>query len=364
MFFTLPQPGDDGKTIRLSFDTAIQKRFLPAEWYTQSGVQLTWPHKDTDWAYMLEEVQACFVNIAGEISKREKVLIVTPDIEDVKRQVEGKVNMENVVFFSCETNDTWARDHAFITMMGDENPLLLDFKFNGWGEKFEAVLDNAINKQLYKSGIVKGDYGDHSSFILEGGSIESDGKGSILTTESCLLASHRNQPLNKMDIEERLKNFFQADQILWLKHGHLSGDDTDGHIDTLARFCPNDTIAYVQCTDKNDGHYEALLKMEEELKELRTLDKRLYRLLPLPMTDAIYENEERLPATYANFLVINGAVLYPTYNQPEKDAKAGDVLKQAFPKEEIIGIDCRALIKQHGSLHCVTMQYPAGIIQS
>jgi len=368
-----PDKSADPLSFQLKFDerqetpVGINKLALPAEWHKQSGVQLTWPHEDTDWHDILKEVTETYISMAFAIASREQLLIVAPDIEKVKKLITQRLPArmaDNITYHQCATNDTWARDHGFLTLISEQGRHLLDFKFNGWGEKFEAVLDNAINKQLYKSGIVKGEYGDHSSFILEGGSIESDGKGSILTTESCLLASHRNQPLNKMDIEERLKNFFQADQILWLKHGHLSGDDTDGHIDTLARFCPNDTIAYVQCTDKNDGHYEALLKMEEELKELRTLDKRLYRLLPLPMTDAIYENEERLPATYANFLVINGAVLYPTYNQPEKDAKAGDVLKQAFPKEEIIGIDCRALIKQHGSLHCVTMQYPAGIIQS
>jgi len=364
LFFTIPQPGDDGKTLRLTFGIEMQKRFLPAEWNRQSGIQLTWPHKNTDWGDMLNEVQTCFLNIAREISKRELLLIVTPDIEDVKRQLEGKVTMKNIIFFHCETNDTWARDHAFITMMGDETPLLLDFKFNGWGEKYEYTLDNAINKQLYKSNILKGEYADHTNFVLEGGSIESDGRGTLMTTSSCLLAPHRNQPLNKVDIEERLRSFFQVERILWLEHGYLAGDDTDGHIDTLARMCPEDTIVYVQCKNENDEHYEELFKMQQELNSFQTLNKKPFRLIPLPMVDAIYEKGERLPATYANFLVLNEAVLYPTYNQPDNDEKAKEVLASAFPDKEIIGIDCRTLIKQHGSLHCVTMQYPAGIIQS
>lgn len=149
---------------------------------------------------------------------------------------------------------------------------------------------------------------------------------------------------------------------MWLDHGYLAGDDTDSHIDTLARLCPNDTIVYVQCTDAQDEHYTALHQMEEQLKSFRTLQGKPYRLLALPMADCIMADGERLPATYANFLIMNQAVLYPTYHQPEHDAKAKEVLQQAFPGYEIVGVDCRALIKQHGSLHCVTMQYPAGVI--
>lgn len=363
MFFTLPQPGNDGKTICVSFGTEMVKRFLPAEWAQQSGVQLTWPHEKTDWAPMLDEVETCFTEIAQEIAKREKLIIVAPNTEKVKKHIEDKVNLENVIFFEADTNDTWARDHAFITVLGDKTPLLLDFKFNGWGEKFKADLDNALNKKLFDASLFNGSYTDHTDFVLEGGSIESDGKGILMTTSHCLLAPHRNQPMNRVDIENKLKSLFSAEQVLWLDHGHLAGDDTDGHIDTLARLCPNNTILYVQCTDKNDEHYENLKKMEEELKSFRTLAKQPFRLLPLPMADAIFEDGVRLPATYANFLILNEGVLYPTYHQPEKDERAGQILKQAFPDAEIIGIDCRTLIKQNGSLHCVTMQYPAGIIK-
>lgn len=333
--------------------------YLPAEWVPQRGVQLTWPHAKTDWAYMLEEVQACFVNIAREIAQRELLLIVTPEPEQVKQQIIGHVNLDNVRFMECDTNDTWARDHGPITLIDAAGrPLLLDFKFNGWGLKFAADKDNLITRHTLKDGLLQGTYVNRLNFVLEGGSIESDGRGTLLTTSECLLSLNRNGQMNRAEIEAYLKEQFNLRQVLWLDHGYLAGDDTDSHIDTLARLCPDDTIAYVRCTDSTDEHYEALRLMEKQLKTFRTLEGKPYRLLPLPMADAIVEDGERLPATYANFLVMNEAVLYPTYNQPANDALAAQVLQEAFPGREIIGIDCRALIRQHGSLHCVTMQYP------
>lgn len=333
--------------------------YLPAEWAPQRGVQLTWPHAQTDWAYMLEEVQACFANIAREIARRELLLIVTPEPEQVRQQISGCVNMDNVRFMPCDTNDTWARDHGPITLIDpDGRPLLFDFKFNGWGLKFAADKDNLITRRTLEAGLLQGTYVNRLNFALEGGSIESDGRGTLLTTSECLLSPNRNGQMNRAEIETYLKEQFNLRQVLWLDHGYLAGDDTDSHVDTLARLCPDDTIAYVRCTDTADEHYEALHLMEEQLKTFRTPEGKPYRLLPLPMADAIVEDGERLPATYANFLVMNGAVLYPTYNQPANDAQAAQVLQEAFPGREVVGIDCRALIRQHGSLHCVTMQYP------
>lgn len=302
-----------------------------AEWEHQSMVQLTWPHEGTDWAPILDEITAVYENMASEIRKREPLLIVD----------------------SIPHNDTWARDHGFITVEEDSVLFLLDFKFNGWGEKFEATLDNEINKHLYEQGLVKGTYEDHLDFVLEGGSIESDGKGTVFTTECCLMAPHRNQPLKKEEIEERLKEWLGAERIVWLQHGSLIGDDTDGHIDTLVRICPNDTLLYTG----GDKDHPDLAEMEKELQDLRTLDGKPYRLLKLPLPRPIYDDGDRLPATYANYLIINGAVLVPTYKQPDLDQEAMDVIQQAFPDREIVGIDCCAVIKQHGSLHCCTMQY-------
>ena len=336
---------------------------LPAEWAPQSGIQLTWPHAGTDWAHMLTEVQVCFAAIAREITQRELLLIVTPEPEEVKKQISATVNMQNVRFMECETNDTWARDHGAITMLDAEGASLLDFMFNGWGLKFASDKDNLITRQAVKVGFLNGRYVNRLGFVLEGGSIESDGLGTLLTTSECLLSPNRNGQMSRNEIEDYLCSVFHLKQVLWLDHGYLAGDDTDSHVDTLARLCSPDTIAYVQCTDTQDEHYEALHQMEEQLKTFRTLNGNPYRLLALPMVDKIEEEGKRLPATYANFLIMNDAVLYPTYRQPENDQRAKEVLQEAFPEYEIVGIDCRTLIKQHGSLHCVTMQYPAGVLK-
>lgn len=302
-----------------------------AEWEPQSAVQLTWPHKDTDWAPILPEITAVYEEMKREIESRETVIVV----DDIPH------------------NDTWARDHGFITVEENGQLILLDFKFNGWGEKFAAELDNDINRQLYEQQLVKGIYESHLDFVLEGGSIESDGKGTIFTTTCCLMAPHRNQPLTQQKIEQQLKEWLGAERIVWINHGSLIGDDTDGHIDTLVRIAPNDTLLYIGADDEHPN----LLLMEQELQQLRTIDGHPYRLLRLPMPRPIYDDGERLPATYANYLVINGAVLVPTYNQPDLDQEAISTIGKAFPDREIIGIDCRAVIRQHGSLHCCTMQY-------
>ena len=331
--------------------------FLPAEWHPQSFIQLTWPHQDTDWSYMLDEVEECFLNLAREIASRQPLLLVAPEFPKALENFEFK---ENVFYVECPTNDTWARDHGFISLLNEQEEVrLVDFCFNGWGMKFAACKDNLINSQLVKGSLLNGTYQNCRNFVLEGGSIESDGEGTLLTTSLCLLAPNRNDTLDKQEIEDYLKKSFNLKQVLWLDHGYLAGDDTDSHIDTLARLCPDHTICYVQCTDTEDEHYTELKKMEEQLKEFRTLDNEPFRLLGLPMPEAIFDEDgERLPTTYANFLIMNDAVLYPTYDQPENDRKAACVLQEAFPGKEIVGVDCRALIKQHGSLHCVTMQYP------
>lgn len=333
---------------------------MPAEWHRLQMVQLTWTHEKTDWNYMLAEVEECYIELAKAISSRTQLLIVAPDTKKVCTVLEkNSVAMDNITLFECDTNDTWARDHAFITILGDNVPHYADFCFNGWGRKFEATLDNAINGKLYDAGIVKGEYEDCTSFVLEGGSIESDGKGTILTTSQCLLAPHRNQPMNKEEIENCLKKMLHAVRVLWLNHGNLIGDDTDGHVDTVARLAPNDTIVYMQCADESDAQFADLHAMEEEIAALRTADGKPYRLVPLPSPAPIFDEDgERLPATYANFLILNNSVLYPTYAQEKNDKEAAVALGKAFPGYEIVGIDCRALIRQHGSLHCVTMQYP------
>ena len=333
-------------------------RIFPAEWAPQQFVQLTWPHADTDWAYMLEEVQACFKNIAREIAQRQRLLIVAPDIADVRRQIANEVNMANVTLVELPSNDTWARDHGGITIFENGKPIVLNFQFNGWGLKFASDKDNLITERLHRAGHLFGELRNCRNFVFEGGSIESDGEGTLLTTSECLLSPNRNATMSRNDIEKYLLDVLGAKQMLWLDHGYLAGDDTDSHIDTLARLCPNNTILYVKCDDEADEHYEALRLMEEQLKTFRTLNGKPYRLIALPMAHPAYEEDERIPATYANYLVINGAVLVPTY-ATELDAIALAQVQQAFPEHEIVGVNCQALIRQHGSLHCVTMQYPS-----
>lgn len=337
--------------------------FLPAEWFPQSGIQLTWPHAETDWGYMLDEVETCYLDLAREIAKRELLLIVTPHPDKVKSQIESSVNMVNVRFFECDTNDTWARDHGAITRFENGKPVICDFKFNGWGLKFAANFDNLIPSKLYEGKLLDGTYENHLNFVLEGGGIESDGEGILLTTSECLLSKNRNGGWNKQQIEDYLSCTFNLKKILWVDYGYLAGDDTDSHIDTLARLCPDNTIAYVKCSDTKDEHYEALQKMESQLAAFTNLDGKPFRLIALPMADAVWFDGERLPATYANFLVMNDVVLYPTYNQPVNDQAAYVALQKAFPGYEIIGINCSALIKQHGSLHCVTMQFPVNVLK-
>lgn len=339
----------------------MRKRRLPAEWEPQSAVQLTFPHAGTDWADRLDMVMPCFVAIAETISRYEAVLVVCRD-KEATRSLLTHLPAERLYLVTLDSNDTWARDHGGITIFENEEMVLYDFMFNGWGLKFAADKDNLLTGQLYDMGVFQVDRLVRPGLVLEGGGIESDGHGALLTTAECLLSPNRNPHLTRPEIEDHLRELFGLDRVLWLNHGYLAGDDTDSHIDTLARFCDPGTIAYVQCTDPTDEHYAALQAMESELQAFRTAEGQPYRLVPLPLPQAIYDEAgQRLPATYANFLIINGAVLVPLYRTPE-DEEALNRLRSAFPDRTVIGIDCRPLIWQHGSLHCVTMQYPAGVV--
>lgn len=341
----------------------VKKTRLPAEWEEQSFVQLTWPHENSDWGPFLDEVEPVFLNVAKEIAAREGLLIVANDDEKIIGKLkEFGVNLENVKIVEIDSNDTWARDHGGITVVKDGKNVVLDFVFNGWGLKFAADKDNLITQNLNKAGFFKGAKLKSLPFALEGGSIETDGKGTLLTTAECLLSQNRNKGVSKSKIEKKLKKYFGFDRVLWLNHGYLAGDDTDSHIDTLARFCDEDTICYVKCEDENDEHFVELSLIEGELKGLRKADGKRYRLVPLPMVGAKYDDEgNRLPATYANFLIINNAVIVPTYND-QNDEKALEILSKCFEDREIVPVDASALILWHGSIHCITMQYPKGVI--
>lgn len=386
LHFTRPTPTISDLTLHMPLGqpagpelTEIRQTFLPAEWHPQSGIQLTWPHAATDWAPYLREVDDVYIHIALEIlAQNELLLIVTPESERIKALIHERIPTRftpHIRYFSCPTDDTWARDHAFITVLTTAGPRLIDFRFNGWGMKFPAANDNQICRNIAETNVDAEGTGSIfeprcrfmqcQDFVLEGGSIESDGCGTILTTEACLLSPNRNPQFSRETIEARLHHDLFAERILWLKHGHLIGDDTDSHIDTLARFCSPTSIAYVAPpADTTDPQYDDLAAMHEELRALTTSDGKPYELIPLPCPTPLLDPEDghRLPATYANFLILNAAILLPTYGQPENDELAHRQLAKAFPRRAIIDIDSRTLVRQHGSIHCSTMQFPTGVL--
>ena len=336
---------------------------FPAEWEPQSGVLMAWPHADTDWAYMLEAVEACFCRIVAAIARFEPVLLVVPEVTAVRDCLAAAgVDLSQVHLAEVPNNDTWARDFGPITVEREGRPHLLDFGFNGWGLKFRANHDNRITARLQAQGWFGACDRQVVGLIFEGGSIESDGAGTLLTTRECLLEANRNPNLTQAEIEAKLLALLGAERLLWLDHGALEGDDTDSHIDTLARLAPNDTIVYQGCPDPSDSHYPSLQAMAAQLASFRTAADQPYQLIELPWPQARFDEEgQRLPATYANYLVVNGAVLVPTYDDPA-DAAALAAIARAFRDRQIVGVDCGPLVEQHGSLHCVTMQLPAGVL--
>jgi len=328
-------------------------RRLRAEWEEQKVVLMSFPHSETDWKKDLKGALSPFIRIAQAIAYSQSVYIICRDKKEIK---ELFCSTENLSFIEIPTNDTWIRDYGYFSIEEGEKRKLLDFKFDGWGGKFEASLDNKVNKTLHNKGYLGITPLEEIDYVLEGGSIESDGYGTILTTTQCLCNSNRNGGRTKEEIERTLRETLGAKRVLWLDNGYLAGDDTDSHIDTLARFVNKDTITFVQCLDNRDEHYKSLQKMHLQLKKFRTVDGKPYRLIPLPMCEAKYgDRGVRLPATYTNFLITNSALIYPTYNV-KTDKTAGIVLRSLFPDREIIPIDCTKLIEEGGSLHCATMQ--------
>lgn len=342
--------------------TNLQRHF-PAEWEEQDAVLISWPHRASDWAEILEEAEAVYCEIIRNIVPYQAVILTTPDPQRTRQSLStANIDTTQVAIYQIPSNDTWARDFGPLCVFEKGKPQLIDFIFNGWGNKFPANLDNAITCSLHTLGAFGSTPLFKKELVLEGGSIESDGNGTLLTTSDCLLEENRNPHLSRAQLDELLRDTFGAAQVLWLDAGHLSGDDTNSHIDTLARFAPDGTILYQSCDNPEDEHYKPLQEMAEQLTQFRDIEEQPYQLRALPLPQPITAEEGyRLPASYANLLIINQAVLVPTYNDPA-DQPALEIIADAFPDRAIIGIDCCTLIKQHGSLHCVTMQIPKGIL--
>lgn len=336
---------------------------MPAEWEEQDGVLLAWPHEATDWKSCLEPARETFARIIAAASHQARVIVVTGAPESVRRFLEATdARAEQITYLPVLCNDTWARDFGPITVFEEGHPVLLDFQFTGWGGKHPAHLDNAITLNLKQHGVFGQTHLRTLHLVLEGGSIESDGHGSLLTTTACNANPNRNAHLSRPEIEEAFTRFLGATRVLWLNHGYLAGDDTDSHVDMLARFAPHGTLVYQACDNPDDEHYTELATMADELRGFRTNAGEPYRLLPLPWPAARYDEDgSRLPVSYANFLVLNEAVLVPLYGDPN-DTRALKVISEAFPHHKPVGIECSTLIRQHGSLHCVTMQLPKGVL--
>lgn len=336
---------------------------FPAEWEPQSAVLIAWPHAGTDWAERLAEVETTYVALVAAITRFERAVVCVQDAA-LRAHAEAMlsaagVDMAKVRFEVLPYNDTWLRDSGPITLRSTAGYRLLDFHFTAWGGKFEAGLDDRIVSDLHSRGLFRRAERERIDFALEGGGIETDGQGSLLSTWHCL--SERHPDSSREEITAKLQDWLRQDRTLWLDHGYLEGDDTDAHIDTLARFAGPDAIVYQGCQDPDDSHYAELQAMASELAAFRTRDGKPYRLFELPWAKPILDEGRRLAASYANFLIVNGAVLMPAYGDAA-DPVAVDVLRRAFPDREIVAIPCRPLIWQNGSLHCLTMQLPEGLV--
>ena len=338
------------------------KEFLP-EWTAVDGILMALPNELTDWDYILEEVIEQYRRIIEAFTGEGLRVVMLCDSAEKAANILKEVDHNLVTYVEAPFNDTWTRDYGPITILKHGDLRGLDFGFNGWGLKFAADKDNLVNRHLNEKAVFSKDlYRNESAFILEGGSVETDGAGTILTTTRCLCSPNRNGGLSKREADEQLRNRLGAQHVLFLDYGGLAGDDTDSHIDTLARLAPDNIILFTGCRDVDDEHFEDLLKMRAQLSLFRNAHGEPFNLVELPLPDPIFDEEgQRLPATYANYLVTPDLLFMPTYNQPEKDSLALQTLRIAFPNHKIIGIDCSTLIKQHGSLHCATMQLPRGL---
>lgn len=336
---------------------------FPAEWEPQSAILIAWPHADTDWAERLGEVEETYVALAAAVTRFQPLLICVAD-EDLQTYAEARlrsarVDMGRVRFVEAQYDDTWLRDSGPITLRSNHGFKLLDFRFTGWGGKFEASRDDMLVGALAGAGLFQDAFVQNIDFALEGGAIETDGRGTLLTTWQCL--HERHPQASREELTRKLCGWLQQDRVLWLDHGYLEGDDTDAHIDTLARFAPGDAIVFQACDDPGDSHYAELQAMAADIAALRTRDDTPYRQFPLPWAQPVIDQGRRLAASYANYLIVDGAVLMPAYGDPA-DAKAAAVLAQAYPDREIVQVPCRSLIWQNGSLHCITMQLPTGLL--
>jgi agmatine deiminase len=338
---------------------------MPAEWEPHEATWLSWPKDPLTWPNRVPQAQEVFARMIEALTPQEKVHLLVDDGEmedEVRKKLSSKkVNEKNLFLHPIKTVDSWIRDYGpnFLVGATGRSPTLAYncWTFNAWGEKYDTLMkDNGIPKRifhllnlpLFEPGIV-----------LEGGSIDVNGQGCVLTTEQCLLNKNRNPQLFKNEIEEYLKNFLNVSKVLWLGEG-IVGDDTDGHIDDITRFVSEDTVVTAIEEDPSDDNYQPLQDNLERLKLMKDPKGNPFNIFTLPMPGPVLDDEgERLPASYANFYIANGVVLAPLYRH-ENDGKALEILKGLFPDRKVTGIECNDLIFGMGAIHCVTQQQPKG----
>jgi agmatine deiminase len=334
---------------------------MPAEWEPQEAVWLSWPHRRKTWPRGFRPIPRKFAEIAAVISRFEGVRIncaapLQPAAKQLCARAGGDVS--KITFFEHPTNDAWCRDHGPIFVKNDQTGEVAatDWIYNAWGGKYPPFdADNAIPRRIAREFKLRRFV---RRMVLEGGSIDVNGAGLLLTTEACLLNPNRNPSLTKSEIEQALRDMLGVHTILWLGDG-IVGDDTDGHVDDLSRFFAADGIVTAVERNKRDVNYAALTDNLSRLRALRTPAGKKFRIAELPMPAPVHRGGQRLPASYSNFLVINGAVLMPAFRQPRRDAEAAEVLGACFPGREIIPIDCVDLVLGLGTLHCISQQQPA-----
>jgi agmatine deiminase len=334
---------------------------MPAEWEPQEAVWLSWPHNRKTWPGRFRAIPARFAELVAVISRFEKVRINLA--RPLQRRAlslinRAKAELGNVELFHHATDDCWCRDHGpiFVRHRRTGEVAVTDWRYNAWGGKYPSFArDNRIPSQISRALDLRR---FAVEMVLEGGSIDVNGAGLLLTTESCLLNPNRNPQLTRGQIEQALRENLGVSRIVWLGAG-IAGDDTDGHVDDLSRFFRTDGIVTVVENDRRDPNCRPLRENLERLHRLRTPGGRKFAIVALPMPAPCFHRAQQLPASYANFLIINGAVLVPAFRQPRKDAEAADVLAACFPGREVISVDCLELVWGLGALHCVSQQQPA-----
>jgi agmatine deiminase len=334
--------------------------FFPAEWHPHTATWLSWPHKEESWPGKIGLIYPKYCEFIKVLTQGELVRINVADEQMMafaKQQlITAGVDLNKVEFFDFPTNDAWCRDHgpAFLINPETKQKAIVDWGYNAWGDKYPPYdLDDVIPTKI-------GGHFDlpvyHPGIVMEGGSVDFNGKGAILTSTACLLNKNRNPQLNQRQIEEYLCNYYGAEQVLWINEG-IIGDDTDGHIDDTARFVNEDTVIAVVEENKSDENYQILRENLQMLKTMRLLNGKQLTIIELPMPEPVFYQDQRLPASYANFYIANAAVVVPTYRS-NKDDKALDIIQQCFPDRKVVGIDSTDIIWGLGSFHCLSQQEP------